>query len=299
MGIRFAGKTDVGLQRDHNEDAFLIMTEHGVMVVADGLGGHRSGHIASELCVSTLSDFFTVTVRTDATWPFPYNEQLTDEENYLFTGIRLANRRIFDRSLKTMNDFGMGTTCVGAMFSKDHKRVSIANVGDSRCYRIRGAEVKQLTRDHSLVSDAVESAPWMSEEEIARLPPNVITRALGIREDVVVDLHNEATRPGDFYLVCSDGLSGLVGPDEMRDIVRSTPDLEQAAFALVERANYYGGPDNVTVVIASLEGTSESSSVDDVEPMAPTVDPSRDRDTPLAPQAGASAAPAKKTPKGG
>ncbi len=286
MRVRFAGKTDVGLQRDHNEDALLVMPAHGVMVVADGLGGHRSGHIASELCVSTLSDFFSVTVRTDATWPFPYNDQLTDEENYLFTGIRLANRRIFDRSLKAMSDFGMGTTCVGAMFSKDAKRVSIANVGDSRCYRIRGKDVKQLTRDHSLVSDAVEAAPWMSEEEIARLPPNVITRALGIREDVVVDLHNEPTHGGDIYLVCSDGLCGPVGPGEMRDLILTELDpvtraiaardakvktpaeidddgarivaaLERASAALVDRANYYGGPDNVTVVVSYVEPPAE------------------------------------------
>ncbi len=277
MSIRFAGKTDVGLQRDHNEDALLIMPAHGVMIVADGLGGHRSGNIASELCVSTLSDFFTVTVRTDATWPFPYNDQLTDEENYLFTGVRLANRRIFDRSLKTMSDFGMGTTCVGAMFSKSGKTISISNVGDSRCYRIRGQNVKQLTRDHSLVSDALESAPWMSEEEIAKLPPNVITRALGIREDVIVDLHNEPTQPRDIYLACSDGLSGVVGPGEMRDLVLSElqkdpsptdQGLERAAHALIERANYYGGPDNTTVALAYIEPADDTS--DEVEPMATT-----------------------------
>ncbi len=277
MSIRFAGKTDVGLQRDHNEDALLIMPAHGVMIVADGLGGHRSGNIASELCVSTLSDFFTVTVRTDATWPFPYNDQLTDEENYLFTGVRLANRRIFDRSLKTMSDFGMGTTCVGAMFSKSGKTISIANVGDSRCYRIRGQNVKQLTRDHSLVSDALESAPWMSEEEIAKLPPNVITRALGIREDVIVDLHNEPTQGRDIYLVCSDGLSGVVGPGEMRDLVLAElqkdpaptdQGLERAAYALIERANYYGGPDNTTVALAYIEPEDDAS--DEVEPMATT-----------------------------
>lgn len=253
MRIRFAGRTDIGKQRDHNEDAVLVMEGFRTLIVADGLGGHSSGHIASSLCVSTLADFFSVTVDADATWPFPYNEALTEEENYLQTGLRLANRRIFDRSLLAMNDFGMGTTCVGVMFSRDARRASIAHVGDSRAYRLRGGKLDQLTRDHSLVSDALQAAPWMSAEEVSRMPSNVITRALGIREDVLVDLYNEATQVGDLYLVCSDGLSGVVDAHEMVQVLAGAETLADAANELVDRANAYGGPDNITVALAQVD----------------------------------------------
>jgi serine/threonine protein phosphatase PrpC len=253
MRIRFAGKTDVGRQRDHNEDAILIVDSFRVILVADGLGGHQSGQVASALCVSTVSDFFTVSVDADATWPFPYNEQLTEEENFLFTGLRLANRRIYDRSKRNTDESGMATTCVGAMFSRNARRVSVANVGDSRCYRIRAGTIKQLTRDHSLVSDALHAAPWMSQAEVALLPPNVITRALGIREDVVVDLHNEPTEVGDVYLVCSDGLTGPVSPEEMLEIVGTRTDVDAVAEDLIAKANEYGGPDNISAAIALVE----------------------------------------------
>jgi serine/threonine protein phosphatase PrpC len=267
MKTRFAGKTDVGLQREHNEDSLLVMDDMRVAAVADGMGGHRSGDVASQLAVSTLKDFFEITVRKDATWPFPANPDLNDEENYLVTGLRLANRRIFDRSLKAMNDFGMGTTIVAAMFAPRSKRVTVAHVGDSRAYRIRGSEITQLTRDHSLVSDAAHMAPWLSAEEVAQLPPNVITRALGIREDVSVDLFSEDTELGDIYLLCSDGLCGTLSDAQMRDVVlrhvagplgetaegAKDEGLDKACAELVDRANYFGGPDNITVILCRLD----------------------------------------------
>jgi serine/threonine protein phosphatase PrpC len=283
MRTRFAGKTDVGLQREHNEDSLLVMNDMLVVAVADGMGGHRSGDVASQLAVSTLRDFFEITVRKDATWPFPANPDLSDEENYLVTGLRLSNRRIFDRSLKAMNDFGMGTTIVAAMFDARATKVTVAHVGDSRAYRIRNGVITQLTRDHSLVSDAAHMAPWLSEEEVAQLPPNVITRALGIREDVVVDLFSEATRPGDVYLLCSDGLCGTLSDEQMRDVVMRHDDLDRACAELVDRANYFGGPDNITVVLSSVEG-DESEAAADTEKPVRQAGPSSvrgDEDTPL------------------
>jgi protein phosphatase len=253
MKTRFAGLTDVGLQREHNEDSLLVMPQYRVVAVADGMGGHRSGDVASQLAVSTLSDFFEITVGRDATWPFPADPTLSEEENYVVTGLRLANRRIFDRSLKTMADFGMGTTIVAVMFNEAIDRVTIGHVGDSRCYRIRDGEVTQLTRDHSLVSDAVHMAPWMTEEEMKQLPPNVITRALGIREDVLVDILSEETRTGDVYLLCSDGLTGLVEDKEILRIASSSPELDVICRTLIERANALGGVDNITVVLARVE----------------------------------------------
>jgi serine/threonine protein phosphatase PrpC len=253
MQTRFAGMTDVGLLREHNEDSLVLMPDYGVVAVADGMGGHRSGDVASQLAVSTLTDFFTVVVGRDGTWPFPADPTLSDEENYIVTSLRLANRRIFDRSLRTMADFGMGTTIVAAIFTPESDRISVGHVGDSRCYRIRAGEIVQMTRDHSLVSDARHMAPWMTPEEIRQLPPNVITRALGIREDVLVDLATEATEAGDIYLLCSDGLSGMMTDEQILETVTRTPDLDEACKTLIDRANYFGGTDNITAVLARVD----------------------------------------------
>jgi protein phosphatase len=262
MRTRFAGQTDVGLQRDHNEDSLLLLPDYRVVAVADGMGGHRSGDVASQLAVSTLEDFFQVTVDRDATWPFPADPNLTEEENYVVTGLRLANRRIFDRSLKTVADFGMGTTIVAAMFARGASHVTIGHVGDSRCYRVRQGEIKQLTRDHSLISDAAQMAPWMTEEEVRQLPSNVITRALGIREDVLVDIVTAETRPGDVYLLCSDGLSGMVPDAELLEVVTDAPTLDDACRTLIGRANLAGGSDNITVVLARVEEPADDSTAD-------------------------------------
>jgi protein phosphatase len=253
MHTRFAGMTDTGLLREHNEDSLLLLPEYGIVAVADGMGGHRSGDVASQLAVSTLSDFFQVVVGRDGTWPFPADPDKSDEENYVITGLRLANRRIFDRSLRTMADFGMGTTVVAAIFSRAADRVTVGHVGDSRCYRIRRSEILQLTRDHSLISDARHMAPWMTDEEMSQLPPNVITRALGIREDVVVDVRTDPTEVGDVYLLCSDGLSGLVADAQIHEIVTTAPSLDDACKSLIDRANLLGGTDNITAVLARVE----------------------------------------------
>jgi protein phosphatase len=253
MQTRFAGMTDTGLLREHNEDSLLLMPEYGIVAVADGMGGHRSGDVASQLAISTLSDFFEVVVGHDGTWPFPADPELSDEENYVITGLRFANRRIFDRSLRTMADFGMGTTIVTAMFTRLADKVTVGHVGDSRCYRMRGPEILQLTRDHSLISDARHMAPWMTDEEMSQLPPNVITRALGIREDVAVDILTEDTALGDIYVLCSDGLSGLVSDEHIHDIITRAASLDEACAKLIERANFFGGTDNITAVLVKIE----------------------------------------------
>ncbi|MFO0553865.1 MAG: protein phosphatase 2C domain-containing protein [Polyangiaceae bacterium] len=253
--LALGGATDIGKTRERNEDSYLVLPDFRLMVVADGIGGHRSGMLASQLAVSTLHDFFVITVRPDATWPFPYDERLSDEENYLSTGVRLANRRIFDRSLKTLTDFGMGTTCVGAMFDASLEHVVVAHVGDSRAYRVRGDTITQLTRDHSLVSDALEVAPWITTEEIAQLPANVVTRALGIREEVEVDLRAHDVEVGDVYIVCSDGLSSQVSDARILEVVArglasNGDDVERVGKELLKLARDAGGADNATVCLA-------------------------------------------------
>ena len=141
----------------------------------------------------------------------------------------------------------MGTTIVGGQIVGD--KLYVAHVGDSRCYRVRGRQIQQVTRDHSLLEDYKDAKPGMTEEEQRKFPhKNVITRALGMRETVQVDVHGEDIQDGDFYLFCSDGLSGMIEDDVIVRVMTSTPDLEQAVTELVEAANQAGGTDNVTVL---------------------------------------------------
>ena len=249
MNFIAAGLSDVGLQREHNEDSFCILPEHRLFIVADGMGGHRAGDVASKMATHSIATFFEATANEDATWPFAFDPHLSVEENRLLTGIKIANQKIFQASIKHREVHGMGTTVVGALFSKERKRLYVAHVGDSRAYRVRGGEISQLTRDHSLLNDYLAAIPDMTEEQISEVPKNVITRALGMQDSVAVDMVPDQPEPGDVYVLCSDGLSGMITDEELKDIiVEAEGDMELAATRLVQKANAHGGEDNVTVV---------------------------------------------------
>ncbi|MCL2724191.1 MAG: Stp1/IreP family PP2C-type Ser/Thr phosphatase [Polyangiaceae bacterium] len=267
-----AGASDVGLLREHNEDSFIVLKEYDLFVVADGMGGHRAGDVASKLATETISEFFKSTANDDVTWPFHFDTNLSEEENRLLTGIRVANRQIFERSTHSREYHGMGTTVVGAMFSGRKKRMYIGHVGDSRCYRVRDKQIQQLTRDHSLINDYLLAMPELTDEQRSELPKNVITRALGMQDQVVVDLQHDDPRPGDIYVLCSDGLSGMVADDEILTIVNATTDIREACMQLIARANEHGGEDNVTAVLIGIEG--EETAVDTpVHEAAPSTEP--------------------------
>ena len=249
MNFVAAGLSDVGLQREHNEDSFCILPEHRLFIVADGMGGHRAGDVASKMATHAIASFFQATANEDATWPFSFDPHLSVDENRLITGIKLANRKIFEASVKHREVNGMGTTVVGALFSKERERLYVAHVGDSRAYRIRGSEITQLTRDHSLLNDYLLVMPDMTEEQKEELPKNVITRALGMQDSVAVDMVPDEPAAGDVYVLCSDGLSGMLTDPQMMEIVRAADgDMEKAAEDLVAGANDHGGEDNITVV---------------------------------------------------
>jgi serine/threonine protein phosphatase PrpC len=248
-----AGLSDVGLQREHNEDSFVVMEEYDLFVVADGMGGHRAGDVASRLATETISEFFRTTANEDVTWPFHFDTNLSEEENRLLTGIRVANRQIFERSTRSREYHGMGTTVVGAMFSPKKQRMYIGHVGDSRCYRIRDGQIRLMTRDHSLINDYLLAMPDLTDEQKSELPKNVITRALGMQDHVVVDLQHDDPRPGDTYVLCSDGLSGMVSDGDIQLIVTSTENVTDACMRLIERANERGGEDNITAVLIKIE----------------------------------------------
>jgi protein phosphatase len=247
------GLSDVGLQREHNEDSFIVLSEYDLFIVADGMGGHRAGDVASRLATDTIAEFFKTTASEDVTWPFHFDTSLSEEENRLLTGIRIANRQIYERSAKSRECRGMGTTVVGALFSPKKNRMYIGHVGDSRCYRIRRGELRQMTRDHSLINDYLMAMPDLTEEQKSELPKNVITRALGMQDQVMVDLQSDEPQAGDIYLLCSDGLSGMIGDDEILDILMSTGDIIEGCRRLVARANEHGGEDNITAVLVRID----------------------------------------------
>lgn len=263
-----AGLTDVGLQRDHNEDSFAILQDHELYIVADGMGGHRAGDVASKLATEAIVDFFRATAAEDFTWPFHFDSRMSEEENRLLTGIKIANRQIVERSTRQRECHGMGTTVVGALFSGRKGKMYLGHVGDSRAYRVRGGEIRQMTRDHSLVNDYLLAMPELTEEQKSELPKNVITRALGMQENVSVDLQGDDASVGDCYVLCSDGLSGMIEDSEILDIVSQSPNIEDACRKLIALANEHGGEDNITAVLVKIEAelSAEKVSLSDTLP---------------------------------
>jgi protein phosphatase len=254
MRITAAGLTDVGLQRDHNEDTFSCLDKYRLYLVADGMGGHQSGEVASSMAADAVQAFFEATEKEDATWPFPVDPNLTLSENRLSAAIKVANKHIFDRSVNEHTLQGMGTTLVGLLVCPEKRLAYVAHVGDSRAYRVRQGAITLLTRDHSLINDYLMMMPDMPKEAMDVLPKNVITRALGMQDSVVVDLATEDLHEGDRFVLCSDGLSGQVSDQRILEVVEEhADDLPQVARELVKESNDAGGDDNVTVVIVAID----------------------------------------------
>jgi protein phosphatase len=245
--LAFAGVTDVGRQRKHNEDCLLVRGDLDLFCVADGMGGHNAGDVASKLVATSLANFFEATRGVT-------EHELGDEyatidpaARRLAAGVSKANRDVFTISNTVHQHHGMGSTCVAIHLDGD--KVHIAHVGDSRCYRIRDGELMQMTRDHSLINDALDMKPDLTKEELSRLPKNIITRALGMKDVVKVDVKTEALLPGDIFLLCSDGLTGMVPVDHIVDVLNLTPDPQEACELLVAEANDHGGTDNISALI--------------------------------------------------
>jgi protein phosphatase len=249
MRIEVAGHTHVGMKRNHNEDNYLILPDQNLCCVADGMGGHSSGEIASKIAVDELAEFFRMTASDqDATWPFKMDKTRNYDENRLATGIKLANKSIFDKASSDLKFKGMGTTIVSLHFTND--TAYVGHVGDSRVYFFRQGVLKQVTEDHSLLNDYLK-AKKLTPEEIENFPhKNVIVRALGMKEMVQVDVAKVEPQEGDIFLLCSDGLSGMVTDPQMQELLAKTSELEKACSQLIDLANAAGGNDNVTCVLA-------------------------------------------------
>jgi protein phosphatase len=259
MRVRFAGLTDVGRSRNNNEDNFYISQAEPLCVVADGMGGHNSGEIASLFAVRTIRDFYERTVagpevenliqRKLPPWPFQRRPPDHPEERRLVQAVMLANEFIHRYATERPDCKGMGTTLVGAYFLETG--MYLIHIGDSRGYVIRRGGIERVTKDHSLADEYLNMG-ILRQDELAYFPyKNVITRALGLNPVVEPEVRFVTIQPGDTYVFCTDGLTDPLSDAQILEIVSAHgEDVEAAARALVDAANEAGGPDNVTVVIA-------------------------------------------------
>ena len=248
MAYEFAGATDVGRKRDHNEDALLVLPNHNVAVVCDGMGGHEAGEVASGIGVETVKRFFDIASDLEATWPFRYDRTKDEGQNLLSVAAQWANQRIREAGEGDGGrKRGMGTTFVGCILRGP--KAWFGWVGDSRGYLWRKGEMHPATSDHSLLNELIKTGR-LSEEEIANFQhKNVITRALGMADSTEVEVNTFDLEPGDVCLVCCDGLTGMVSDERMAEILTKETDLQKAAQQLIDEANANGGVDNITVAL--------------------------------------------------
>jgi len=238
-----------GRARPQNEDAFGVFVADRLFIVADGMGGHNAGEVASVMAVDALETFFrSYHADPRQPWPHAVDTQLSLGANLLRVGIKVANDKIRAAAKQDRAKTRMGTTIVA--LAVGDAQLTIAHAGDSRAYRLRGGDIHRLTRDHSIVEEMIAARPEMTEEEIAAFAHrNVVTRSLGSKEELDPTVLVEPLEPGDLYLICSDGLWGSVPDAKMKEIIRSTTDIEAACQLLIDAANEAGGPDNITAVI--------------------------------------------------
>ena len=254
MKLQYAGETDVGMKREHNEDNLLVFPEQDLFVVCDGIGGHSCGEVASQIAVDSMKAFYADTGDNDEiTWPYKLDKSLSLEENRLTAAVKLSNRNIYETAKTSPLYDKMGTTFVGMHWA--HEKVVVAHVGDSRCYRIHKGTLIQVTEDHTLLNDYIKLQP-LTEEEIASFQyKNVIVRALGMKDSVQVDINHVTPEKGDVFLLCPDGLSGEVtDPNILATVIKFGDDLDGAVASLIKQACDNGGRDNVTVVLVRYLG---------------------------------------------
>lgn len=253
MRTRSYGSTDVGLKRSHNEDNYGFDDELGLYVVADGMGGHAAGEVASSTAINAIFDFIRrLREEQDLTWPFNFNPNLTRSENALLNAIHLANENVCRLASENQAYSGMGTTVAGMLIDRD--AAVVAHVGDSRIYRYRAGHLEPITVDHSWVNEQLRKNILTEEEARNHRWRNVITRALGNKMDIDVELQTVDLEPEDLYLLCSDGLSSMVIDAALNDILAETnSDIEAACNALLSKANANGGIDNITTVLVAVE----------------------------------------------
>ncbi|WP_027468949.1 Stp1/IreP family PP2C-type Ser/Thr phosphatase [Deefgea rivuli] len=249
--LEICGLTDVGLLRDHNEDAISFDTDMGLVILADGMGGYNAGEVASGIATQVVSEVMRAQlaampphVKTAGSlWPVAHE--------MLLIAVDRSNSLIFQTAEQHPQCAGMGTTLVGALFYDNH--LAVAHVGDSRAYRFRQQELTQLSRDHSFLQEQIDAGLLTAAE--ARYAPhkNLVTRAVGIAPMVQTELHEYAVEPDDIYLFCSDGLNDMLDDDSIEALLKAQGShLSLAAKTLIEQANAMGGKDNISVILVRI-----------------------------------------------
>jgi protein phosphatase len=245
--------SDVGRKRKGNEDALILNEDQKLYVVADGMGGHAAGEVASRVAVEAIAEFVALTGgNQEITWPFGLDDSISYEGNRLKTAVRHANSRVLEATRESAEYEGMATTVAAVLVDGD--TANLAHVGDSRIYLYHGGTIEQLTRDHSWVNEQIETGAISPEQARSHPLRNVVTRALGGRADLLVDIQSRRMAPGDLLLLCSDGLTTMVQDAEIARILgEAGGDVQRAAAALVREANEKGGEDNITVLLLKFE----------------------------------------------
>jgi PPM family protein phosphatase len=253
MKISYQAVTDVGRKRKGNEDSLFVNPEQKLYVVADGMGGHAAGEIASRVAVESINEFVCLTSGDeDITWPFGLDQSISFDGNRLRSAIQYANRKVLEATRERKEYTGMATTVVAVLV--DGQDANLAHVGDSRVYLVRGGEIRQLTNDHSWVNEQIESGAISADQARSHPLRNVVTRALGGKPELAVDLQTHRAEAQDVLLLCSDGLTTMLPDAEIVRVFREGgPDIEKVARALVDEANQKGGEDNITVLLVRFD----------------------------------------------
>jgi len=249
--IRSVQLTDVGRVREHNEDAIGSNPDLGLLVLADGMGGYNAGEVASGIAVrTTLELVASACQHAERAAPDPHTG-LMQQSIILRDAIARANKVIHQTARSQRRCEGMGTTIVALLFHDN--RVSVAHVGDSRIYRLRAGRLEQVTQDHSLLQELVDRGIYSASEAARSSNRNYVTRALGVEATVEVDVHEEEVRPGDIYLMCSDGLSDMVDNEDIQLTISTfNANLDVAGQQLIKLGNDHGGKDNISVILAQV-----------------------------------------------
>lgn len=244
-------RTDPGMIRGHNEDAVFANPNQGLVILADGMGGYNAGEVASGMATMLLSTELELAFSARAPYEIDKKSGLSHGSRSILDKVELANSAIYKTAESQPQYAGMGTTLVMALFYDN--QVTVAHIGDSRLYRLRGDEFGTITRDHSLLQEQIDSGMISVEEARYSQNKNLVTRALGVDPEVETEMHDYAVQPGDIYLLCSDGLNDMVEDEEIQMTLQMlSANLELAATQLIQMANDNGGRDNVSVILVKV-----------------------------------------------
>jgi protein phosphatase len=247
MTLEFQAAVDPGRARSNNEDSVAIDEPVALVVLADGMGGYNAGEVASHMATSFI--------RTElGRWLREASSQASDAEVRRAMDICVdnANRAIYDAANANPQYAGMGTTLVVAVLREDH--LLLGHVGDSRCYRLRAGQLQQITRDHSLLQEQIDAGLITPEQAAYSANKNLVTRAVGVENTVLLETHQHDVQPGDIYLLCSDGLSDMLDDAAITQVLLAHESLESSTRALVDAANDAGGKDNISVILVRASG---------------------------------------------